>query len=99
MNNGKFSPKVKQILNKSREEAIRLGHDFVGTEHLLLGIMSEKSSLAVRVLDSLDVDEDDLRQSIEETVQRTPGNNAELNIGGMPFNKQAEKVLKVTVLE
>ncbi len=99
MNNGKFSPKVKQILNKSREEAIRLGHDFIGTEHLLLGIMLEKASLAVKVLDSLDVDEDDLRQSVEEAVQRVPGNNAELNIGGMPFNKQAEKVLKVTVLE
>ncbi|MDX1942078.1 MAG: ATP-dependent Clp protease ATP-binding subunit [Saprospiraceae bacterium] len=99
MNNGKFSPKVKQILNKSREEAIRLGHDFIGTEHLLLGIMSEKSNLAVKVLDSLDIDEDDLRQTVEESVQRIPGNHTELNIGGLPFNKQAEKVLKVTVLE
>lgn len=99
MNNGKFSPKVKQILNKSREEAIRLGHDFIGTEHLLLGIMSEKSNLAVKVLDSLDIDEDELRQTVEESVQRIPGNHTELNIGGLPFNKQAEKVLKVTVLE
>ncbi len=99
MNNGKFSPKVKQILNKSREEAIRLGHDFIGTEHLLLGIMSEKNNLAVKVLDSLDIDEDELRQTVEESVQRIPGNHTELNIGGLPFNKQAEKVLKVTVLE
>ncbi len=99
MNNGKFSPKVKQILNKSREEAIRLGHDFIGTEHLLLGTMSEKNNLAVKVLESLDVDETDLRQMVEESVQRVAGNHAELNIGGIPFNKQAEKVLKVTVLE
>jgi ATP-dependent Clp protease ATP-binding subunit ClpC len=99
MNNGKFSPKVKQILNKSREEAIRLGHDFIGTEHLLLGTMSEKNNLAVKVLESLDVDEADLRQMVEESVQRVAGNHAELNIGGIPFNKQAEKVLKVTVLE
>ncbi len=99
MNNGKFSPKVKQILNKSREEAIRLGHDFIGTEHLLLGTMSEKNNLAVKVLESLDVDEADLRQMVEESVQRVAGNHTELNIGGIPFNKQAEKVLKVTVLE
>ncbi len=99
MNNGKFSPKVKQILNKSREEAIRLGHDFIGTEHLLLGIMSERQNLAVKVLDSLDIDEAELRQTVEESVQRIPGNHTELNIGGLPFNKQAEKVLKVTVLE
>jgi ATP-dependent Clp protease ATP-binding subunit ClpC len=99
MNNGKFSPKVKQILNKSREEAIRLGHDFIGTEHLLLGIMSEHNNLAVKVLDSLDIDDEELRQTVEESVQRIPGNHTELNIGGLPFNKQAEKVLKVTVLE
>mgnify|MGYP002072162347 FL=1 len=99
MNNGKFSPKVKQVLNKSREEALRLGHDFIGTEHLLLGIMSEKNNLAVKVLDSLDIDEEDLRQTVEESVQRLPGNHTELNMGGLPFDKQAEKVLKVTVLE
>ena len=54
--NRKFSPKVKQIISRSREEAMRLGHDFIGTEHLLLGIMQDTDSLAVRDLESLDID-------------------------------------------
>ena len=54
--NRRFSPKVKQIISRSREEAVRLGHDFIGTEHLLLGIMQESKSLAVRVLSPLEMD-------------------------------------------
>ena len=57
MNNRRFSPKVKEVIKKSREEAFRLGHDFIGTEHLLLGILFETDSLAIRVLESLDVDD------------------------------------------
>jgi ATP-dependent Clp protease ATP-binding subunit ClpC len=99
MNNRRFSPKVKQVIAKSREEAIRLGHDFIGTEHLLLGIVSEKDSLAVRVLESLDVDSGELRQTLEESVQKIPAAATTLNVGTLPLNKQAEKVLKVTFLE
>ena len=99
MNNRKFSPKVKKVISRSREEAIRLGHDFIGTEHLLLGIMAEKKSLAMRVLDSLDVDGSELRQSVEDTAQRLPSSSTSLNVGNLPLNKQAEKVLKVTFLE
>ncbi|MEL6943808.1 MAG: Clp protease N-terminal domain-containing protein, partial [Bacteroidota bacterium] len=58
--NKRFSPKVKQIIRRSRDVALRLGHDYIGIEHLLLGIMVEPDSLAVRVLDSLDVDVEDL---------------------------------------
>ncbi len=99
MNNRKFSPKVKKVISRSREEAIRLGHDFIGTEHLLLGIMAEKNSLAMRVLESLDVDAGDLKKSVEDTAQRLPASNTTLNVGNLPLNKQAEKVLKVTFLE
>lgn len=99
MNNRRFSPKVKQVISRSRDEAIRLGHDFIGTEHLLLGIMSEKNGLAVKVLESLDIDANDLRQSVEESIQRIPSGNTKLNVGNLPLNKQAEKVLKVTFLE
>ncbi len=95
----KFSPKVKEIISRSREEAVRLGQDFIGTEHLLLGIMRIEESLAIRVLDSLDVDTFELKQTIEESVQRMPINMASLNIGDLPLNKHAEKVLKVTFLE
>ncbi len=97
--NRRFSPKVKLVISKSRDEAIRLGHDYIGTEHLLLGIMQESESLALKVLQSLDVDTIELRQTIEESVQRRPSTKAALNVGSLPLNKQAEKVLKVTFLE
>ena len=96
MNNRRFSPKVKEVIKKSREEAFRLGHDFIGTEHLLLGIVSEKESLAVRVLESLDVDSAELKQTLEDSVQKIPASNTSLSVGTLPLNKQAEKVLKVT---
>ena len=67
MNNRKFSPKVKKIIQLSREEAIRLGHDYIGTEHFLLGLLHEKESLAVKVLDSLEVNIEELKHKIEMT--------------------------------
>ncbi len=97
--NRKFSPKVKQIISRSRDEAIRLGHDYIGTEHLLLGIMKDAEGLAVKVLQSLDVDSEELQQTIERSIRRRSTNKAAVNIGNLPFNKQAEKVLKVTFLE
>lgn len=99
MNNRKFSPKVKKIIQLSREEAIRLGHDFIGTEHFLLGLLHEKDSLAVKVLDSLEVDIDELKNKIEKA--HTPRHEEELgyNYGSIPLNKHAEKVLKVTSLK
>ncbi|NBC08171.1 MAG: AAA domain-containing protein [Bacteroidetes bacterium] len=99
MNNKRFSPKVKQVISRSRDAAIRLGHDYIGTEHLLLGIMAEMDSLAVKVLESLDVNPAVLQQDVEERVQRIPSNQTALNVGNLPLNKQAEKVLKVTFLE
>ncbi|MEM9888595.1 MAG: ATP-dependent Clp protease ATP-binding subunit, partial [Bacteroidota bacterium] len=98
-NNKRFSPKVKQIIRRSRDAALRLGHDFIGIEHLLLGIMVEPDSLAVRVLDSLDVDIEDLRDTVEDSIQRRRSVNTSLNVGNLPLNKQAEKILKVTFLE
>ena len=99
MNNKRFSPKVKQVISRSRDAAIRLGHDFIGTEHLLLGIMAEQESLALKVLESLDVNPSELQQNVEESVQRIPSGQTALNVGNLPLNKQAEKVLKVTFLE
>jgi len=99
MNNRKFSKKVKEVINQSREEALRLGQDFIGTEHLLLGLMRERDSLAMKVLESLDVDTADLRQVIEESIQRRSVSADTLNLANLPLNKQAEKVLKVTILE
>lgn len=97
--NRRFSPKVKQVISRSRDEAIRLGHDYIGTEHLLLGIMKEPDSLAVRVLNSLDVDTMELQRSIEENVHRRTSSKGNVDLSSIPLNKQAEKVLKITFLE
>ncbi|MGB0864053.1 MAG: ATP-dependent Clp protease ATP-binding subunit [Saprospiraceae bacterium] len=95
----KFSPKVKQVISRSREEAVRLGHDYIGTEHLLLGITKDVNELAVKVLNSLDIDTAELRLSVEEAIQGKRSARATYNVGNLPLNKQAEKVLKVTFLE
>jgi len=97
--NRKFSPQVKKIIQHSREEAIRLGHDYIGTEHLLLGMIQDRDSLAIKVLDSLDLDVDELKFKVEEATPRKKGDRTGYNIGNIPLNKQAEKVLKVTFLE
>ncbi len=97
--NRKFSPKVKKIIQLSRDEAVRLGHDFIGTEHLLLGMLEDGESLAVQVLDSLDVDLEDLKYQIEENTAPTREDRTSMNVGNIPLNKHAEKVLKVTFLE
>ena len=99
MNSRKFSPKVKEVISRSRDIAIRLGHDYIGAEHLLLGVMQENKSLPMRVLASLHIDADELRQTIEDSIRKSPTGNGNLNVGNLPLNKQAEMVLKVTFLE
>ena len=101
MNSKKFSLKVKKVISRSSEEAKRLGHDYIGTEHLLLGIFGDKDELAMKVLQSLDVDTAELRQSVEETTPRRSQQSvgSSLNVDRLPLNKQAEKALKVTLLE
>ncbi|WP_367390200.1 ATP-dependent Clp protease ATP-binding subunit [Lewinella sp. LCG006] len=99
-NNRRFSPQVKQVISRSRSEAVKLGHGFIGTEHLLLGLLTDNDNLALRVLESLEVDPGELRNSVVESIHRIPSSgNTGLNVGNLPLNKQAEKVLKVTFLE
>jgi ATP-dependent Clp protease ATP-binding subunit ClpC len=95
----RFSPKVKEVISKSRSEALRLGHDYIGTEHLLLGISKDSKNLAVKVLESLDVDTEELRSVIENSVTKKRSVRANYNVGELPLNKQAEKALKATFLE
>lgn len=97
--NRKFSTQVKQILNLSKNEALRLGHDYIGTEHLLLGLMVDHESLAIRVLQSLSVDVQNLRRDLEQSIKRYSGPPSNLNVGSFSLNTQAEKVLKITLLE
>ncbi|MBO6576284.1 MAG: ATP-dependent Clp protease ATP-binding subunit [Rhodothermales bacterium] len=93
---GNFSNRVRDVISFSREEAIRLGHDYIGTEHLLLGIIREGEGIAVKILRNLGCDLFKLKKSIEETVRSTGGT---LTVGNIPLTKQAEKVLKITYLE
>ncbi len=93
-----FSTQVKEIISFSREEALRLGNDFIGTEHLLLGLIREGDNTAVRILKSFNVDLYELRKEIEMAVKDKTGKNI-ANINSLPLTKQAEKVIRVTVLE
>ncbi|MDQ0108344.1 ATP-dependent Clp protease ATP-binding subunit [Chitinophaga terrae (ex Kim and Jung 2007)] len=93
-----FSPQVKEIISFSREEALRLGNDFIGTEHLLLGIIREGEGTAVKILQALNVDLYELRKEVELAVKDKTGKNIQ-NINSLPLTRQAEKVIRVTVLE
>ena len=93
-----FSAQVKEIISFSREEALRLGNDFIGTEHLLLGLIREGDNTAVKILKSFNVDLYELRKEIELAVKDKTGKNI-ANINSLPLTKQAEKVIRVTVLE
>ncbi len=93
---GNFSNRVQDVIRLSREEAIRLGHDYIGTEHLLLGIIREGEGIAVKILRNLGVDLYKIKKAVEDTVR---SGGATLTIGNIPLTKQAEKVLKITYLE
>ncbi|MBK8353057.1 MAG: ATP-dependent Clp protease ATP-binding subunit [Saprospirales bacterium] len=94
----KFSPKVKEVISYSREEALRLKHDQIGIEHLLLGLIREGDGMAIKVLRSLTIDIQLFRKKVEDAIKdrvtTVPG-----NVNSLPLTKQAEKVLKITLLE
>ncbi len=94
----KFSPRVKEVISYSREEALRLGHDYIGVEHLLLGIIREGEGIAMRMITSSGINSKDLRKKLESKLDS--GQLTEVkNSGNIPLLKQAEKVLKITYLE
>ena len=93
-----FSTQVKEIISYSREEALRLGNDFIGAEHLMLGLIRDQENTAIKVLRQLNVNLTELRKEIELAVKDKSGKNV-ANINSLPLTKQAEKVIRVTVLE
>jgi ATP-dependent Clp protease ATP-binding subunit ClpC len=94
----KFSNRVKEVISLSREEALRLGHDYIGTEHLLLGLIREGEGVAVSVLKKLGVPLDELRAEIERISKGTATHQVK-NLANIPLTKASEKVLKITYLE
>ena len=93
----KFSPNVKEVIQYSREEAIRLGHGYIGTEHILLGILRLGEGKALVHLRALGIDFLRLKKSVEDNIRDTA--TRPTNLGNIPLTKQAEKALKVTYLE
>jgi len=93
----KFSQRVKDVLIFSREEAVRLGNDYIGLEHLLLGIIREGEGLAIKILNTLGVDLNEVRRKIESAVASNKEKPA--NPDNLPLIKQSERALKITYLE
>lgn len=93
-----FSPRVKDVITYSKEEALRLGHDFIGTEHLMLGILRDGNGKAISILNSISVDLDHLRRKVEILSPANP--SAERNEKkNLHLTRQAERALRTTFLE
>ena len=92
-----FSQRVKDVITYSREEALRLGHDYIGIEHLLLGMIREGQGSGIQILNSLGADLNELRSRIESSTK--VGSSSINHLSNIPLVKQAERVLKITYLE
>ena len=94
-----FSQKVKDVIGYSKEEALRLGHDFIGTEHLILGLLRKREGKAIDILKSLDINLEHLRKKIESLSPANPTISSGVEKKNLHLTKQAEKALKTTFLE
>ena len=95
-----FSSRVKDVITYSKEEALRLGHDFIGTEHLLLGMLRDGGGKAISILNSLEVDLDYLRKKVEILSPPNPISDFDQNHKkNLHLTRQAERALKTTFLE
>ena len=95
-----FSPRVKDVITYSKEEALRLGHDFIGTEHLVLGLLRDGNGKAIDILDTLNIDLDHLRRKVEILSPANPQNAVISNDKkNLHLTRQAERALKTTFLE
>lgn len=95
-----FSPRVKDVITYSKEEALRLGHDFIGTEHLMLGLLRDGNGKAISILKALEIDLDYLRRKIEILSPSNPTNVPEpQHKSNLHLTRQAERALKTTFLE
>ncbi|WP_019038802.1 ATP-dependent Clp protease ATP-binding subunit [Psychroflexus tropicus] len=95
-----FSPKVKEVIAFSKEEALRLGHDFIGTEHLMLGLLRDGTGKAINILDAMNIDLELLRRKVE-ILNPSDHTNADISQEkkNLHLTRQAERALKTTFLE
>ena len=95
-----FSPRVKDVIAFSKEEALRLGHNFIGTEHLMLGILRDGGGKAITILNTIEVNLEELRRKVEILNPATLENTQSLNDKkNLHLTRQAERALKTTFLE
>ncbi|WP_348797076.1 ATP-dependent Clp protease ATP-binding subunit [Flavobacterium adhaerens] len=94
-----FSPRVKDVITYSKEEALRLGHDFIGTEHLMLGILRDGNGKAIHILNNLSIDLDHLRRKVEILSPASPSIDVSVEKKNLHLTRQAERALKTTFLE
>ncbi|MFM9825223.1 ATP-dependent Clp protease ATP-binding subunit [Flavobacterium sp.] len=94
-----FSPRVKDVITYSKEEALRLGHDFIGTEHLMLGILRDGNGKAINILNNLSIDLDHLRKKVEILSPASPNLESNIEKKNLHLTRQAERALKTTFLE
>ena len=97
MNGYNFTERVRKVLAMAREEAARLHHEYVGTEHILLGLIREGEGVAAAVLQNLNVDLDEIQQKIEEMVKK--GKAAQATGPDLPYTSRAKKVLELAMGE
>jgi ATP-dependent Clp protease ATP-binding subunit ClpC len=97
MNGYNFTERVRKVLAMAREEAARLHHEYVGTEHILLGLIREGEGVAATVLQNLSVELDDIQQKIEETVKK--GKAGQTTGPDLPYTSRAKKVLELAMSE
>ncbi len=91
-----FTSRVQKVIRYSKEEAMRLGHDYIGTEHLTLGVIKEGEGIAIKILKNLGCDLEKLKKAIEDATAPSGGT---MTIGNLPLSKRAEKALKMTYIE
>ncbi len=94
--NYNFTERVRKVLSMARQEAIRLQHDYVGTEHILLGLIREGEGVAAHVLGNLSVDLDRIHERVEESVRK---GKATIALGELPYTSPAKKVLEFAMAE
>jgi ATP-dependent Clp protease ATP-binding subunit ClpC len=94
-----FSPRVKDVITYSKEEALRLGHDFIGTEHLMLGILRDGNGKAISILNNIHIDLDHLRKKVEILSPANPSAERNNDKKNLHLTRQAERALRTTFLE
>ena len=94
-----FSPRVKDVITYSKEEALRLGHDYIGTEHLMLGILRDGNGSAIYILQNLAIDLAYLRRKVEILSPANVGITMNIEKKNLHLTRQAERALKTTFLE